>query len=97
MPFAMTFKYIMSNYYHFVQRKKFLSLPAWRQAMKLAIMALSVFLLAACIQIANSSSRGLFRCLCTRWKSEKLSKYRQPGIKANEAPTYLLLQGNECT
>lgn len=26
-----------------------------------------------------------------------MSKYRQLGIKANEAPTYPLLQGNECT
>lgn len=26
-----------------------------------------------------------------------MSKYRQPGIKANEAPTYPLSQGNECT
>lgn len=26
-----------------------------------------------------------------------MSKYRQIGIKANEAPTYPLLRGNECT
>lgn len=42
-----------------------------------------------------NGSSGTFLTLIEKRKTR--SKYRQIGIKANEAPTYPLLKGNECT
>lgn len=65
--------------------------------MKLAITTLSGSAWPAYrFQIVTvKGSLGAFSLYGSQKKT--MSKYMQPGIKANEAPTYPLLQGNECT